>query len=223
MLNNALRQVPLFAQLKDNELIYLEQGEELWLLPGEEFITEGAPADNFYVLLAGQVRVTKRVSDNKETFIASHDSGTFLGEVPILLGIPYEVTIRTLEQSHLFKIKKDTFWQMISTCPSITREILRTMAQRVQLVQSVSQQQAKLISLGSLAAGLAQELNNPAAAANRATMQLHQIFQTLPPLSNRVRHLKNMTPEQLGYLSELERTLIRQYSSKKIFTASCYC
>jgi CRP-like cAMP-binding protein len=153
MLNNTLRQVPLFAQLKDNELRCLEQGEELRLSPGEEFITEGQPADNFYILLEGRVRVTKKVSANKETFIASHDSGTFLGEVPILLGIPYEVTIRTLEQSHLFKIKKETFWQMISTCPSITQEILRTMAQRVQLVQTVSQQQAKLISLGSLAAG----------------------------------------------------------------------
>jgi CRP-like cAMP-binding protein len=115
MLNNTLRQVPLFAQLKDDELRCLEQGEELWLSPGEEFITEGQPAENFYVLLEGRVRVTKKMSANKETFIASHDSGTFLGEVPILLGISYEVTIRTLEQSHLFKIKKETFWQMIST------------------------------------------------------------------------------------------------------------
>ena len=112
-----------------------------------------------------------------------------------MLGVPYEVTIRTLEQSHLFRIKKETFWQMLSTCPSITQEILRTMAQRVQLVQTISQQQAKLISLGSLAAGLAHELNNPAAAASRATMQLRQIFQTIPSLSNRVYQHKDMTSE----------------------------
>jgi len=40
MLNNTLRQVPLFAQLKDDELRCVEQGEELWLSPGEEFITD---------------------------------------------------------------------------------------------------------------------------------------------------------------------------------------
>jgi signal transduction histidine kinase len=222
MLNNTLRQVPLFAQLRDDELKCVQQGEELWLSSGEEFITEGQPAENFYVLLKGQVRVTKKVADDKETIIASHGSGTFLGEVPILLGIPYEVTIRTLEQSHLFKIKKETFWQMISTCPSITQEILRTMAQRVQLVQTVSQQQAKLVSLGSLAAGLAHELNNPAAAASRATIQLHQIFQTLPSLSIKVYQRKNMTPEQLVYVADLEHNLTTEYISSKKSSSSLH-
>jgi signal transduction histidine kinase len=222
MLNNTLRQVPLFAQLRDDELKCVQQGEELWLSSGEEFITEGQPAENFYVLLKGHVRVTKKVADDKETIIASHGSGTFLGEVPILLGIPYEVTIRTLEQSHLFKIKKETFWQMISTCPSITQEILRTMAQRVQLVQTVSQQQAKLVSLGGLAAGLAHELNNPAAAASRATIQLHQIFQTLPSLSIKVYQRKNMTPEQLAYVADLEHNLTTEYISSKKSSSSSH-
>jgi CRP-like cAMP-binding protein len=90
MLNNTLHQVPLFAQLKDDELRCLQQGEELWLPQGEEVYTEGQPAEDFYVLLNGQVSVTKKVSPYKETVIGSFGSGTFVGEVPILLGAPYE-------------------------------------------------------------------------------------------------------------------------------------
>ena len=77
VLNATLRKVPLFAKLKDDELRFLEQGEELWLSPGEEFITEGQPAENFYVLLEGQVRLTKKVAENKEISVGSYVPGTF--------------------------------------------------------------------------------------------------------------------------------------------------
>ena len=84
-----------------------------------------------------------------------------LWEVPILLGIPYEVTIRTLEPGRLLRLRREEFWNILTSCTPITSEILRTMAQRVQLVQSISQEQGKLIVLGRLAAGLAHEFNNP--------------------------------------------------------------
>lgn len=209
MLRDMLRQVPLFAHLKDEELRCVQQGEELWLPEGEEFITEGEPAENFYVLLEGQVRVTKKIGENNETVVVSWGPGTFMGEVPILLGMPYQVTYRTLMQSHLFSLKKEIFWQMISSCTSITQEILRTMAQRVQAVETVSQQQAKLISLGTRAAGLAHELNNPAAAAGSAVIQLHQLYRALPSLYINLHQENKMTAEQLAFIDQLEQNLIR--------------
>ena len=55
VLNATLRKVPLFAELKDDELGCFEQGEELWLSPGEEFITEGQPAE-IDVFAGGNIR-----------------------------------------------------------------------------------------------------------------------------------------------------------------------
>jgi CRP-like cAMP-binding protein len=78
--------------------------------------------------------VLQKVSPYKGTIIGSFGSGIFIG-VLILLDAPYErVKVGILEQSHLFRIKKETFWQMIFICPSVTQEILRTMAQRIKLV-----------------------------------------------------------------------------------------
>ena len=176
------------------------------LQSGEEFITEGKPADYFYVLLSGRVQVSKKLSNKNEVNVATHGAGTFLGEVPILLGIPYEVTIRTLEPGRLLRLRREEFWNILTSSTPITNEILRTMAQRVQLVQSISQEQGKLIALGRLAAGLAHELNNPASAASSSSTQLRELLQTLTTRSMKFAQYSQankLTNDQLEYISKI--------------------
>jgi signal transduction histidine kinase len=74
----------------------------------------------------------------------------------------------------LFRLNQDKFWRMLSTCPTVAKEIFRTASNRLRNLENYSHQRQKLISLGTMAAGLAHELNNPAAAARRAAAQLHQ-------------------------------------------------
>jgi signal-transduction protein with cAMP-binding, CBS, and nucleotidyltransferase domain len=55
-----LSRIPLFSKLNEEEIgRCVDSSEELLLRKGEEFITEGKPADYFYVLLSGRVQVTK--------------------------------------------------------------------------------------------------------------------------------------------------------------------
>jgi len=198
---DALRQVPFFASTPEDELQWvLEQGTALQLPSGERLVAdEGEPANYWYVLLQGTVRLTKKLAD-QEALINIFESGSYFGEIPILLGKPYFVNVRTLAPSYLLRLSKDCFWEMVTGCPAVSQAILKMMAERMQIFQSVSQQQQKLVSLGTLAAGLAHELNNPAAAVRRGAHRLQEIFCELPTLSLK---LQSLAEPQRTFLADL--------------------
>jgi signal transduction histidine kinase len=215
---DALRQVPLFAELSDEQLQWLaKQGTEVWLQPGEIHRAEGDPAEHVFVMLEGSVRVTEKVG-NQELVLATYGPKTLFGELPILMGMTYFwASGRALSQCHIFELEKDAFWRMLAKIPAVATAILRTMAERVQELQSMNEQREKLIELGTLAAGLAHELNNPVEAVGAGIVYLEEIFQELPSLGLELSK-QSMTREQIwleaslkgiGLLSEIEQNSAR--------------
>lgn len=214
-LKEALRQVPLFAQLPDTRLQWLtEQGTEVFLEPGDLHRAEGSPTDCVFVMLEGEVRVFQKVGD-QELVLATYGSKTLYGEIPVLMGDEYFWAAgRAVTSCHIFELRKAAFWELIASCACITTAIFRTMAERVQDLQSMLQQREKLAALGTLAAGLAHELNNPAAAVNRGARNLEEIFQELPSLSLKLNQ-QQLTSAQLQFLGDLQRD-----ATKRAKTAS---
>src|SRR6266481_6246119 len=173
-----LQAIPLFSDLSAEQTGCFEPGEIIEFEAGKVLATEGEPLNSFYVLLEGEMRVSRNYS-NQAILMGVTKPGMFFGEVSLLLDSPNLATVRTLKHSRLFRLGKNDFWRMLSTCPSVAREIFRTMATRVRNLEGYSQQRERLASLGTMAAGLAHELNNPATAARRASAHLREVAENV--------------------------------------------
>ena len=168
-----VRSTPLFAGLTDAQLGCLDGGEIITAPVGTVLAAEGERNGFFHVLLEGEVRIT-RTYDRQSILMAVTKPGGYTGEVMLLLDIPWLASVRVNKPARLFRLNEDGFWHMLTGCQSVAREIFRAAANRMRNMEGYSQQREKLASLGTMAAGLAHELNNPAAAARRAAAHLQE-------------------------------------------------
>jgi signal transduction histidine kinase len=200
-----LRQVPLFEGLTDEQLgEVLEEGSEAFIPAGEVGGREGEPVDHLYVILEGEFRWSKKV-DGGEVVMNTYGSGEFFAEVPLLLGKPFLATWRALADSRVFALPNETFRRMLTTHPSFSNAVLEMLAQRIQVLYSVAQQRERLSSLGTLAAGLAHELNNPASASRRAAGRLRDSLENRRSLGMRLTRAAARGEIDLPQLDLLER------------------
>jgi CRP-like cAMP-binding protein len=217
--NFSLRKIPLFSHLSDDEIKCIEKGEEVDFEAGAKIVSEGQ-FDTFYVLLDGEVNVVMKDSA-KETTLSTFKPGDHFGELPIILDwSEHKCSAYAMKNSRILTWSKEAFWKMLYECPSLTREILRAMAQRLQTFETVLQQNQKLIALGSLAAGLAHELNNPAAAASRAVTQLSDSVEESELLSQKLNQNYHITDAQWSYIFQLKNNFVKSNQNKDIFAGN---
>jgi signal transduction histidine kinase len=172
---DTLRRLPLFAQLTEEQLASVERGNEIRLRPGDYVKRAGDPPDGFYVVIEGQIEWTSEVRQ-QEVYVQSLGAGDFWGHELLLTGKPYPVSGRASTEARLYVLETEDFWRMLSACPSILRNLVAILVERWGNLGGAEQRHARLISLGTMAAGLAHELNNPAAAVGRSAQEARGVF-----------------------------------------------
>jgi signal transduction histidine kinase len=202
-----IRAVPIFSELNDEEADELWQSaERVTAARGELIIEEGAPGDRLYIVLSGLLEVTKRDGDRDIT-LATRRPGEVLGEMSLLEESPRTASVRAIEGSSLLAIGPEAFRRLLERRPGAATTLLRTVVGRLRSTEASLVQADKLASLGTLAAGLAHELNNPAAAIQRSSELLGEAFEAWRQRTVALNMLE-LTADERATLVELEASVV---------------
>ncbi|MEO5987223.1 MAG: ATP-binding protein [Candidatus Limnocylindria bacterium] len=178
-----LRATALFGGLDDEQLAQIiDLGEIIDLAPGDALIAEGEIADALFVVLEGELDVTKR-SGTTNVPLARVGPGSLQGEIAALEGGRRLATVRAVGPAEALRIPVDVMRQLLAAGPDVALSVIRTAVGRLRSMEATLREREKLAGLGTLAAGLAHELNNPAAAASRSARSLADAIraaETLP-------------------------------------------
>ncbi|KAF0965962.1 ATP-binding protein [Rhodococcus sp. T7] len=171
-----LRTLFLFEKLTDHQLEQLcEKGHVELIEPGPVF-AEGEIATCFYVLIEGELVLSKLSGGEDIEFNRTTQRGVYAGAWQSYLGDrapqTYTASMRVTAPSKFFVLDADRFGQLMREWFPMAVHLLEGLFFGNQNAKQVVDQRERLLALGSLSAGLTHELNNPAAAAVRATASL---------------------------------------------------
>jgi signal transduction histidine kinase len=208
MLVDDLRSLSLFDGLTDIQLAQLaEGGTEVRFEPGLVLFRQGEQADYWWVLVEGTIDLLRRVG-TEETVVRTMDvPGWWAGGFRAFdeHGV-YLATGRGASEGRIFRVPAEVLRDRLTAWFPLGRHLIEGLYGTARSIESTARQREALVTLGKLSAGLAHEINNPAAATIRAVDELETTCQALLSSLTRLAD-EEISPRQFAALDALRREI----------------
>ena len=213
-----LRPVDLFEELDDQALApWAEVAEWRVAEPGEAMVEQGQDPQGLLCLLQGTLQVFQ--TDGERLRPAGHQSApTWIGAVPALTETPLAVRMVAVSTSRAALIPAEDFRRLVLSHPAVHRRVMRQVRPLMARVTAVEQNAERLAALGTMAAGLAHELGNPAAAARSSATQLGEALDVIgQTLRSFVQ--AGLEREDAGRIADLRERALHQCAARSALSA----
>ena len=181
-----LKEVPFFADLPEDDVKLLsDAAQDVHLPAGNVLFEEGTDGDKAYVIKAGQLEVLKQ-SGGRAVLLAVREPGEMIGEMALLEEAVRMATVRARTDCVLVAISKEQLDHLLSTSVSAASAMFYGMLGRWRSTEAMLRQSEKMAQLGTMTAGVAHELNNPAAAVKRGVDQLQEMLKAFVESQSRI-------------------------------------
>ena len=178
---------------------------------------QGDPGDTAFIVVNGELEITKQ-SGQSLIKIDVRSSGEIIGEMALLSHSPRSATVTAVTDCETLCISKDVFDNLLSTSPSAAKAVLHWTMARLSQNDALLHQQERMAALGTLSAGLAHELNNPAAAAQRSASELNKNLIKLQVLTHQIEETA-FKEGQIDWLDTFMQDATRRFSTPLKFGA----
>ncbi|HEX3387603.1 MAG TPA: ATP-binding protein [Streptosporangiaceae bacterium] len=203
-----LRPISLFDGLTDGQLADLaEGGAEVRIEPGIELFLEGERADFWWVLVDGAIDLVRHIGTEDTVVGRMDEPGRWAGGFRAWdeQGV-YLATGRGAVGGRVLRVPAAVLGQKVSAWFPFGRHLIQGLYSTARSIEANARQRESLVTLGTLAAGFAHEVNNPAAAASRAVDALGDAAQILDSCLARLAS-DEISAQQFTTLDALRREI----------------